>query len=97
MTIDDLKNSPGKLDSSPFIKNLAYKDKKNLLYFFIAHGDTRVGKNVFKEIGTNYNKCRAANEKYLNPLEAKKGSISVFNILNDNEEEKLIKTVVIEK
>lgn len=39
LTIDDLKNDPGKFDRSPFVKNLIFKDK-NHMYFLIAEGDT---------------------------------------------------------
>ena len=48
MTIEDLKKSPGKFENSPFIKNLLFAEKKkDNLYFIIAEGDSRVGKQIF--------------------------------------------------
>ena len=58
MTMADLKQSPGKLENSPFIKNLLFADKKKNLYFLISEADTKIGKQVFKDMGTNKNKVR---------------------------------------
>ena len=42
MTMKDLLNDPGKLEKSPFLKNLIFKDKKKLNYFLICHQDTTI-------------------------------------------------------
>lgn len=86
MTINDLKQDPGKFEKSPFVKNLIWVEKKtHRLFFVIANGDTAVGKECWKKMGTNKNKLRFATEEHLKSLNAIKGSVSVFNVLNDTD------------
>ena len=84
LTIDDLKNDPGKFDKSPFVKNLIFKDK-NSLFFLIADGDTQILDGFWPFLGTTKNKKRFAGEAELVKLGAIKGSVSVFNVFNDSE------------
>ena len=85
LTIDDLKQDPGKFEKSPFIKNLVYSDKKKNVYYIAAHCDTMVGKNIWSKVGTSKNKVRFSSEKTLTYLQTKKGAVNIFAILNDVE------------
>ena len=94
LSINDLKQDPGKFEKSPFIKNLLFSDKKKNLYYIVAHSDTRVGKQFWTKVGTTKNKVRFASEKTLTYLHTMKGAVNVFAILND--EEKKIKKILLD-
>ena len=85
-TIEDLKNDPGKLDKSPFIKNLIFKDKKKNYYFIVAHENTTLGKQFWKKLGTNKKKVRFASEEFLTQtLHTIKGGVNIFCLFNDHD------------
>ena len=84
LTIDDLKNDPGKFDQSPFVKNLLYKDKTSY-YFFVMDGDNQIKDGFWPLIGTSKNKKKFAREDDLNKFHAIKGSVSIFNVFNDHQ------------
>ncbi len=94
LTIQDLKNDPGKLDKSPFMKNLLYVDKKKKYYLFTCKADSKVGNQVWTKLGTSKNKIRIAAEKYLTYLKTFKGAVNIFVALNDTD--KKIKNVIID-
>ena len=95
-TIEDLKVSPGKLDNSPFIKNLIYVDKKKTYYYLIALEDTKINKDFWKTINTTSNNVRFTNEEQLHEvLSTKKGSVNPFSLCNDSD--KLIKKVYLDQ
>lgn len=84
MTIDDLKNDPGKLSHSVFIKNLVYVDKKKAFHFILAHESTIVNKAFWKSVGTTHNNVRFATEDQLEEtLNTQKGAVNIFAVLND--------------
>ena len=86
LTIEDLHNDPGKLDKSPFVKNLVYVDKKKALHFLLAHESTQVSKSFWKSVGSSYNNVRMATpEQLLETLGTFKGAVNVFAVLNDAE------------
>lgn len=85
-----------KLDKSPYIKNLFYADKKpNSYYMVVAETSTPVNKgNVtfylgfWKAIGTTHNNVRFAKEEQVESvLRAKKGSVNLFGLANDDKKE----------
>lgn len=94
MTINDLKDDPGKLDKAPFVKNLIYKDKKGM-YFIVAEGDSSISTGFWKSIGTSKNKIKFAREDDLKKISAYKGSVSIFNVLNDTD--KIIKNLIFDE
>lgn len=55
LTIEALRQDPGKLDHSAFTKTLAYVDKKKTYHMFIVHENSNVSKNFWKTLNTNYN------------------------------------------
>ena len=84
LTIADLKKSPGQLDNSPFIKNMVYTDKKNNMFFIVAHEDTKIGGQFWKALGTTKNNVRFAKEETLEEvLKTYKGAVNVFAVAND--------------
>lgn len=84
LTIDDLRNDPGKLKHSPFIKNLVYVDKKKVFYFLLAHENTTISKPFWKSIGSSHNNVRMASQEQLEEtLGTFKGAVNVFALLND--------------
>lgn len=86
LTIDDLRNDPGKLDKSAFIKNLVYVDKKKAFHYIITHENTTVSKNFWKSVGSNYNNVRMASEdNLLEVLNTYKGAVNLFSLLNDKD------------
>lgn len=74
-----------KLEKSPYVKNLFYTDKKpNSYYMVIAETNTAVQKGFWKAIGTSHNNVRFAKEQQVESvLKAKKGSVNVFGLAND--------------
>lgn len=74
-----------KLEKSPYVKNLFYTDKKpNSYYMVIAETNTAVQKGFWKAIGTTHNNVRFAKEEQVQSvLKAKKGSVNVFGLAND--------------
>lgn len=81
-----------KLQKSPYVKNLFYTDKKpNSYYMVIAETNTAVQKgNIYhiigfwKAIGTSHNNVRFAKQEQVESvLKAKKGSVNVFGLAND--------------
>jgi prolyl-tRNA synthetase len=84
LTIEDLRIDPGKLDKSPFVKNLVYVDKKKAFHFLLAHENTQVSKPFWKTIGSSYNNVRMATPEQLqDTLGTFKGAVNVFSVLND--------------
>lgn len=74
-----------KLEKSPYVKNLFYTDKKpNSYYMVIAETNTAVQKGFWKAIGTSHNNVRFAKQEQVESvLKAKKGSVNVFGLAND--------------
>ena len=100
LSIADLKKSPGKLDNSPFLKNMVYTDKKNNLFYIVAHEDTKIGGQFWKSLGTTKNNVRFAKEDVLESvLGTYKGAVNVFSVANDEAKKvtKVIFDAVLEK
>lgn len=100
LSIADLQKSPGSLENGPFLKNLVYVDKKNNLYFVVAHEATKVGGQFWKALGTTKNNVRFAKEDALEEtLGTYKGAVNIFALANDESKKvpKVIFDAVLEK
>ena len=86
-----------KLDQAPFIKNMVYSDKKDNIYYIIAHVDTQVNKGFWKKVGTSSGNVRMVKEDVLKDVLGItiQGSVNPFGLLNDKE--KKIKKFIIDK
>jgi prolyl-tRNA synthetase len=78
------KDSVGKFDKAPFVKNLVYSDKKKKNFFVIADHNTKVGKLFWKKAGTSGGKIRWAKPDLLNEcLKCVPGEVNPFALKND--------------
>jgi len=75
-----------KLDHSPFIKNLLYKDKKKRCYLVLAKHDTRVEKGFWPAVGQSPGNVRLAKPQLIiDRLGCEVGFVNPFALYNDPE------------
>ena len=84
-TVQEIIDSVGKFEHSPFIKNLVNSDKKKRHFYVMADNNTKVGKRFWKTVGTAGGSIRWAKPETLSEhLKVSAGEVNPFALGNDS-------------